>query len=241
MFRSEVGKRHKRQPVTLPGALNKAKKKATCNRRQKKKQNTKKQQKRKMAKCQQAETKDQDPVINNLSSVSTTAIPCGKSLEFLNIQAEEDEGCSDSSSEENKSMSDSFKSLKCNNEDNTQALPAEKGHLAYHVTSTSSPSCLSAAKSGCIELNSGGARGSRETKGLANSCGKTDVDDQAAFGAQSNGDKAPSTVAPSGLPASDISKDFVKIWVMGYDETEQSSGVKESRSMEDPNNGCDGD
>jgi len=108
--------------------------------------NTKKQQNRNMAKCQQEETKDQDPVINNLASVSTTAIPCKESLEFLNIQAEEDESCSDSSSEENKTMSDSFKSLKCSNEDNMQALPAEKSHLAYHVTSTSSPSCSSAAK-----------------------------------------------------------------------------------------------
>ena len=120
MLRSNVAKRHKRQPVSLPGALNKSKKKATCTRRQK---NTKKQQERNIAKCQQAETKDQDPVINNLASVSTTAIPCKKSLEFLNIQAEEDESCSDSSSKENKTMSDSFKSLKCNKEDNMQALP----------------------------------------------------------------------------------------------------------------------
>ena len=37
---------------------------------------TKKQQKSKIAKCHQAETKDQDPIINNLASVSTTTIPC---------------------------------------------------------------------------------------------------------------------------------------------------------------------
>ena len=187
--------------------------------------NTKKQQKSKMAKCQQAKTKDQDPVINNLVSVSTTTIPFKKSLEFLNIQAEEDENCSDSSSEENKTVADSFKPLTCN-VDNTHALPAGKNQLAYHVTGTSTPSCLSAAKSGCNELNSGGIRGSQETKGLANSCAVTD--DESAFGAQSNGEKRPSTVAPSGLPASDLSKDFVKKWVMGNDETEQSSDLKEA-------------
>jgi len=98
------------------------------------------------------------------------------------------------------------------------------------VTTTSSPSCLSTAKSGCNELNLGGARGSQETKGLANSCRATD--EQPAFGAQSNGDKRPSIIAPSGLPASDVGKDFVKKWVMGSDETEQSSSVKESHSME---------
>ena len=169
---------------------------------------TKKQQKNKIAKCQQAETKDQDPVVNNLASVSTTTIPGKKNLEFLNIQAEEDERCSDSSSEENKTMSYSFKSLKCNSKDDTHALPAEKSHLGCHVTSTSSPSCLSAAKSDCNELNSGGTRGSQETEVLANSCRATD--DQPAFGARSNGGKTPSIVAPSGLPASDVSKDFVK-------------------------------
>ena len=191
--------------------------------------NTKRQPKRKMAKGHQEETKDQDPAINDLASVSTTTLPCKKSLEYLNIHAEEDENCSDSSSEENKTTSDTFKSLKCNNDDNTHALLVEKSQLAYHVTSTSSPSCLSAAKSGCNELNSGGTRGSQEKKGLANSFGATD--DPPAFGAQSNGDKRPSTVAPSGLPASDVSKDFVKKWVMGTDETEQSSDPKESRSM----------
>ena len=153
-----------------------------------------------------------------------------KSLEFLNIQAEEDESSSDSSSEENKTMSDSFKALKCNSEDDTHALPAEKSHLAYHVTSTSSPSCLSAAESGCNELNSDGTRGSQETEVLANS--RRATDDQPAFGIRSNGGKTPSIVALSDLPASDASKDFVKKWVMGSDETEHSSGVKESQSME---------
>jgi len=127
---------------------------------------------------------------------------------------------------EKRTMSDRFKPLKCNNENNTHVLPAEKSHLAYLVTSTSSPSCLSAAESGCNELNSGGICGLQETK----SCGTTD--NQPVFRAQSNGDKTPSIVAPSGLPASDVSKDFVKKWVMGSDETEQSSSVKESHSME---------
>ena len=181
-------------------------------------------------KQQKGKTKDQDPVINNLASISTTTLPCKKSLEFLNIRAEEDETFSDSSSEENKTMSDSFKPLKCNNEDNTHALPAKKSKLSYHVTSKSSPSCLSAAKSGCNELNSGGTRVSQEKKGVTNSSRTTD--DPPAFGAQSDGDQRPSIVAPSGLLASDASDDFVKKWVMGSDETEQFSDLKESHSME---------
>ena len=195
-------------------------------------ENTRKQQKLEMAKCQQTETKDQDSVINNLASVSTATTSCKKSLEFLNIQAEEDENCSDSSSEENKTTSESFRLLKGNNEKNTHALPEEKGQLAYHVTSTSSPICLSGAKSSCYELNSDGTCESEEKKSLVNSCRKTD--DPPAFGAQSNGDKVkrPSVVTPSGLPASDVSKDFVKKWVMGSDETGETLGVKESHSMD---------
>ena len=192
--------------------------------------NTRKLQKLEMTKCQQAQTKDQDPVINNLASVSTPTIPCKKSLEFMNIQAEEDENCSDSFSEENKAASDSFKPLKGNNEENTHSLSVEKSKLDYHVTSTSSPIRLSAAKTSCYYQNSGGTCESEEKTSLANQCGTTD--ENPAFAAQSNGDKRPSVVAPSGLPASDVSNDFVKKWVMGSGETEQSSVVKESHSMD---------
>ena len=191
--------------------------------------NTRKQHKLEMAKLQQA-TKDQDPLINNLASVSTVATPWKRSLEFLNIQAEADENSSDSSSEENKTTSDSFKPLKGNNEENTHAPQVEKSQLAYHVTSMSTQVRLSAAKLSCYGLNSGDTCESGEKKGLVNSCGRTN--DPPAFGAQSNGDKPPSVVAPSGLPESDVSKDFVMTWVMGSDATGQSSGVKESHSRD---------
>ena len=203
--------------VTASNIARGSKQNAKENNLQSETRNTKKQQKTK--------TKGQDPVINNLASVSTTTLPCKKSLEFVNIKGEEDEKFSDSSSEENKTMSDSFKPLKCNNEDNTHVLPAKKSKLAYHVTSKSSPSCLSAAKSGCNELNSGGTRVSQEKKGATNSSGTTDDP-------QNDGDQKPSIVASSGLPASDASDDFVKKWVMGSDETEQFSDLKESHSME---------
>ncbi|KAJ7337322.1 hypothetical protein OS493_010184 [Desmophyllum pertusum] len=96
-------------------------------------------------------TKDGEPVVNNLANITTASPPCKNSLEFRNIQAEENENCSDSSSEENKTASDSFKIFKYTKEDDTHAHPADKSPLEKQMTAQSPRNSFSAGQPGCKE------------------------------------------------------------------------------------------
>ena len=195
--------------------------------------NQKTQESRNKAKQAQRKPKGQEPVVNNLADISTVTASSKKSPEFLNIQAEEDETCSDSSSEENKNNIDSFRTVKFIEEENTHAHPDHESQLKNRLITQCSPSSSSVAKPYCKDLgnNSEGSKTEPMKKeGLLDSC-KTKTDhsatkDPSAYRRSDNDKKTLSSAVPTALPTDDVSKHFVKKWVMGGDE-KQSSGVKE--------------
>ena len=172
--------------------------------------------------------KSQEPFVNNLASSSTAPASCKKSPEFLNIQGEEDEDHSDSSLDENKSTSDSFKASEHDKNDSKHSLSA---------LSASEPSSKVVENySQCSQ-----AKTEPQKKLIVDSCAakdnmlnsKTNDTRTCTNRLSASGIKTTANAAPSGvpvLPVGDIGNDFVKKWVMGGDE--HTSGLKETQSLE---------
>ena len=187
----------------------------------------------------QQKPKDLEPDINNLADISTATTSSKKSPEFLNIQAEEDETCSESSSEENKNDTDSFRTVKLIENENMHASPEDESNLKKPINTKISSCSSSAAKSSCKGLGNNSEDSKTKTgpqtkKSIVDSC-KTKDDNSATKDSSSNrrsgnDKKTLATTVPSALPADDVRKDFVKTWVMGGVE-KQSSGVKNSNSL----------
>ena len=186
----------------------------------------------KKQKKQHSRNRVKRPAINNLTNISTTSAPGKKNLEFFNIQVEEDENCSGSSSFKTFNHID-------DGEDGAHAHPADTSQCKYQiVTAQSSPSSLNAVKPSGKELKTNSevtqTNNEPQRENLVHSCRATN--DHTATKVPScnkrcdNGKKTPASTVLCGLPAGDNSDDFVKKWVMGSDE-KQSSHLKESHSL----------
>ena len=172
-------------------------------------------------------------VINNLANNSTS--PASEnSAKLMNIQVEDDETRSNSSSDENgKSANLGFKTLKHMDDDDPTSVKRELSESKFTEQSSGTADETKEKKMGkqlehsqtCKEPQKKNSASSYSTKKIQQSKKSTQVADSSSHSPTLSSELE---VLASALPTDDTTQDFVKNWVMGSDHD-----MKDSLSSKD--------
>ena len=160
-------------------------------------------------------------VINNLANNSTSPASVN-SVKLMNIQVEEDETCSNSSSDENKSANMGIKTLKCMEDDHPISVKRDLLESSKMPEQSSGTTDETKGKEMGKQLERGQIckkpqkKNSASGKKIQSAEKTTPVADSATM-------RLGLEVQASALPTEDTTHDFVKKWVMGSDHDMKDS------------------